>query len=129
MFSYPDVSRFLGIQTELLNPSTLATSASIDTRTLQPGDHFVALTGAKADGHQYLEQAFYRGASGAVIQKSVFEKDRARFLKSPFRNLLPVADPQQILTDLACWHRSSIPVKAVGITGSVGKTSTKEFLY
>lgn len=130
MFSFPEAARLLNIIPFLLNASSQASGASIDTRTLAPGNLFIALQGSQQDGHQYLEEAFRKGASGALISQAVFEAQPSRFLDHPelFQNILPVPDPEKSLRGLAVWHRAHFKIPTIGITGSVAKTSTKEFL-
>jgi len=130
VFSFPEAACFLKTTPVLLNPASRANGASIDTRTLLPGNFFIALQGAQQDGHQYLEEAFKKGASGALISRAFFEAERNRLLGRPelFQNLLFVPDPETALRDLAVWHRSHFNLPTIGITGSVAKTSTKEFL-
>ncbi|CEK12761.1 UDP-N-acetylmuramoyl-tripeptide--D-alanyl-D-alanine ligase [Chthonomonas calidirosea] len=99
------------------NPNTLVESVSIDTRTLQPGALFFALAGEHTDGHRFLQQAAERGAVAAVV-------------KIPLHDLpipqIVVPDTLRALGDLAAHYRRRFPIPLVGITGSVGKTSTKE---
>lgn len=128
MFSFPDAARVLGAALELPEPSALILGASIDTRSLQPGNLFIAIRGAKQDGHDFLAAAFEKGASGAVIDEAVYHKNPGFFKSKIYRNLLPVPDPAKALVDLARAYRALFNVKTIGITGSVGKTSTKEFL-
>lgn len=109
--------------------SAAATGASVDSRSLRAGDLFVALRGLRADGHDFLKEAFQRGASGAVLSEDYFRDHRNLF--SPgglYRNLLPVPGPARGFADLARWYRLRYDLHTIGITGSVGKTSTKEFL-
>ena len=131
MFSFPDASRNLGLTLQLSKPSRFATGACIDSRTLIKDDLFIALPGKNQDGHTYLEEVFRKGAAGAVIAKSVFDSNPHRFLSHPelFHNLLLVSNPENAFRELAFWYRDRFQVKAVGITGSVGKTTTKEFLH
>jgi UDP-N-acetylmuramoyl-tripeptide--D-alanyl-D-alanine ligase len=128
VFSFPEAARFLNTSLEHPDPSLSPQGISIDTRTLKPGDFFLALQGTKEDGHRYLEEAFKRGASGALISRSVYQKETVRFQNPSFKNLLPVADTAEALAELGKWHRRRFSIPVVGITGSVGKTSTKEFL-
>jgi UDP-N-acetylmuramoyl-tripeptide--D-alanyl-D-alanine ligase len=90
---------------------------SIDTRTLQPGDLFIALTDAR-DGHDFVADAFAKGAAGAMVSKPV----------SGFENLLVVDDTLAALTRLGEFSRARTPAKIVAVTGSVGKTTNKEML-
>jgi UDP-N-acetylmuramoyl-tripeptide--D-alanyl-D-alanine ligase len=130
VFSYLDATRLLGVAPELPDLSLTIRSLSIDTRTLQQGDLFVAFKGEHSDGHAFLSAAFHKGASGALIDAG--QTDAAltglRDMKTQVRNLIPVADPEAAMTTLAASYRKTLPVKVIGITGSVGKTTTKEFL-
>lgn len=91
---------------------------SIDTRTLKEGDLFVALKGER-DGHDFVEAAFKAKAGAALVSRAV------PTAKGP---LLMVADTQRGLEDLACAARARSSAKILGITGSAGKTTTKEIL-
>lgn len=130
MFSYLDAARAIGANLQHSNASSLATGASIDSRKLELGELFVALKGQNCDGHQYLEEVFRKGASGALISKDYF---RERLMghetsRVHFQNLLVVDDPESALRELAVWYRSKLKMTVIGITGSVGKTSTKEMV-
>ena len=101
-------------------PGWQATGVSIDTRTLQPGDLFVALKAAR-DGHDFVAQALAKGAAAALVThvpKGV----------SSDAPLLIVKDVLQGLEDLGRTARARTKAKVVAVTGSVGKTSTKEML-
>ncbi|MFP4646180.1 MAG: UDP-N-acetylmuramoyl-tripeptide--D-alanyl-D-alanine ligase [Candidatus Acetothermia bacterium] len=100
---------------------TRLTGVSIDSRTLKKGNFFVALKGNTTDGHRYLEEVFQKGASGAMIS----DRDH---LKEDFPNLLLVPDTEQGLLDLAAHYRSDIDSPLVAVTGSWGKTTTKELI-
>ncbi|WP_271950293.1 UDP-N-acetylmuramoyl-tripeptide--D-alanyl-D-alanine ligase [Ruegeria faecimaris] len=93
---------------------------SIDTRTLQPGDLFVALKAAR-DGHDFVAQALEKGA-GAALVSQIPEG------VSPDAPLLIVEDVQTGLEALGQAARARTEARVVGVTGSVGKTSTKEML-
>jgi len=131
VFSYLEASRLLRVSPEFQNLSLTVRSLSIDTRTLQSGDLFVAFKGEQCDGHDFLATAFEKGASGALIdlrrKETIFSNLRAA--KVPVRNLIPVPDPQAAMTTLAREYRKTLPVGVIGVTGSVGKTTTKEFLF
>jgi UDP-N-acetylmuramoyl-tripeptide--D-alanyl-D-alanine ligase len=90
---------------------------SIDTRTLRPGDLFVALADAR-DGHDFVADAFANGAAGAMVSRPMPE----------FENLLLVDDTLAALTRLGEFSRARAQAKIVAVTGSVGKTTTKEML-
>lgn len=129
MFSFPEASQILKSPLLFANPHALCYGASMDTRTLHAGDLFVALPGRHQDGHLFLEEAFAKKAAGAIIAAKVYEAQRERFeQKGIYQNLLAVRDPLQSFQELARWHRSQFRLPCVGVTGSVGKTTTKEFI-
>ena len=115
----------------LSDPLRKWTEVSIDTRTLKSGEIFFALKGRNQDGHDYLWEAFRRGASGAVIKRDFFKQVREKLFRERalFHNLIPVADPEESLAVLSAAYRSECSAIGVGVTGSVGKTSSKEFIY
>jgi UDP-N-acetylmuramoyl-tripeptide--D-alanyl-D-alanine ligase len=94
---------------------------SIDSRTLVKGDAFFAIKGENRDGHDFVEGALKAGAGLAVLER----EHRDRFPGAP---LLIVPDVLQALRDLARAARARMSAKVIGVTGSVGKTSTKEAL-
>jgi UDP-N-acetylmuramoyl-tripeptide--D-alanyl-D-alanine ligase len=94
---------------------------SIDTRTLKPGDMFVALKGDNRDGHDFVRAAFEAKAAGALVTH------RPQQLPND-RPLLTVAHTQRALEDLARSSRARSNAKIVAVTGSAGKTTTKEIL-
>ena len=97
---------------------TKITGVSTDTRTLKPGDLFFALTGESSDGHKFLADAFARGASGVVVSRKV-ETNRLA---------IRVGDTLTALGDLAAYYRAKFAPTVVAVTGSVGKTTTKEMI-
>lgn len=94
------------------------TSVSIDSRTLEPGALFVAVRGARLDGHDFLAEAAGRGAAAALVHR-----DAPAPVGLP---LVRVADTTRGLSDLAHRVRRAAAVPVVGVTGSVGKTTTKD---
>ena len=95
---------------------------SIDTRTLHPGDVYYALRGERLDGHDFVVAALQAGAGAAVIAAD----ELARYPPSLHPRLRPVADPLASLQALAREHRRAWGGPLVAITGSAGKTTTKE---
>ena len=98
----------------------IAQGYSIDSRTIQPGELFFAVKGDRLDGHDYVQQALQRGAVSAVVRKDQL----ARF--SVKSCLLGVDDTLVALQTLATAVRRLWGKPAIGITGSVGKTTTKD---
>jgi UDP-N-acetylmuramoyl-tripeptide--D-alanyl-D-alanine ligase len=101
-----------------------ATGVSIDSRTLQPGDLFVAIKGERMDGHKFVQAAFERGAS-AVIVEAGFEDP---LTPASDRPLFRVPDTLEALNALARASRERSGARIAAVTGSVGKTGTKEML-
>lgn len=91
-------------------------SVTFDSRELEPGSLFVAMPGTVADGHQFVAKAFAAGAAGAIVSRPV---------EGPH---VLVDDTAAALTALAIAARNRVDAKILGVTGSVGKTSTKEAL-
>jgi UDP-N-acetylmuramoyl-tripeptide--D-alanyl-D-alanine ligase len=99
-------------------PTVAVTGFGTDTRTLRAGDAFIALQTARRDGHDFLGDARARGAACAVVAR-------------PVADALPqlvVKDPQAGLQRLAAAWRQRFRGSVIGVTGSVGKTSTKDLL-
>jgi UDP-N-acetylmuramoyl-tripeptide--D-alanyl-D-alanine ligase len=97
-----------------------ATGVSIDTRTLEPGDLFVAIRGDARDGHEFVRAAFEKGAAAAVIDE---EHSRELAGAGP---LFVVKDVQRSLEYLGMRARDRTAALIAAITGSVGKTTTKD---
>lgn len=101
----------------------------VDSRTIKPGQIFVALKGARVDGHTFIAQALRGGASGvlcAVEYKRQLDLLPASLLKD--KTIILVPDPLEALIRVAHAWRMRFNYHVVAITGSVGKTSTKELL-
>ena len=97
-----------------------AYGVAIDTRELRPGDLFIALAGENADGHAYLTQAFEAGAVGALVSSTDSVPDGM--------GAVCVPDTFAALEDLGRAARARLSAKIIGVTGSVGKTGTKNAL-
>ena len=89
---------------------------SIDSRTCVPGALFFALRGDNHDGHEYLNDVFRRGAAAAVVETAI---------EGGFAQLT-VKDTLEALTGTARWARSKHALTSIGVTGSAGKTTTKD---
>ena len=106
----------------LEGPAGLARGASIDSRTLAPGDLFFAIRGPRHDGHAFVAAAVRRGAAGAVVESGY----RGAPAGLGDRFLIRVPDPTAALGALAREERLQSGARIVAITGSLGKTTTKE---
>lgn len=99
---------------------------SIDSRTIQEGELFVAIKGDRFDGHDFVPEVMKKGAWGAMVERTVLEN---RFSSlGGLKNILPVEDTLYALQEMAYLHRRKFAIPVVGITGSNGKTTTKEML-
>jgi UDP-N-acetylmuramoyl-tripeptide--D-alanyl-D-alanine ligase len=120
--------------------TTVITEAVIDSRQVIPGSLFVAISGEKVDGHDFIEEAFRRGASFALTQKDTRGSFRILDLRAvssidafPRENLiaplcLRVENTITALQQIARYWRRKLDLRVVGITGSVGKSTTKELV-
>ncbi|MHC4482867.1 MAG: UDP-N-acetylmuramoyl-tripeptide--D-alanyl-D-alanine ligase [Planctomycetota bacterium] len=105
------------------NAKGFFTGVSTDSRTAQPGDCFFAIAGENFNGHRYVADAFAEGAVCAVVSKDVEGE------KSSGRCVLEVGDSVKALGDFAAEYRRRMNFKVVAITGSVGKTTTRQIAY
>ncbi|GAA4648571.1 UDP-N-acetylmuramoyl-tripeptide--D-alanyl-D-alanine ligase [Kistimonas scapharcae] len=104
---------------ELMGDDACFSDVSIDTRTLKPGQLFVAISGPNFDGHDYVAAALDKGAAGAVVSC------QPEGVKGP---LLRVADTRIALGQIGAFNRQRFNGVVMGITGSSGKTSTREMI-
>lgn len=97
---------------------------SIDSRCLRKGELFVALEGKKTDGHYFIDEAFKVGAAAAVVCR-----DKLAFsAKNSFSNIIPVVNTQKALEEIALLYRSKFNGPVTAVTGSNGKTTTKDMI-
>jgi UDP-N-acetylmuramoyl-tripeptide--D-alanyl-D-alanine ligase len=120
--SLAQIAAFAGGSIASGNAETLVSRVSTDSRTLQTGDLFVPLRGENFDGHKFIGQAAERGAVGAMVEESWRGNEPENF------GLIHVADTLVGYQTLAANYRASLPLKVIAITGSNGKTSTKDFV-
>ena len=112
------------LHAEMLPPGisvdgTEVRSVVLDSRLVEEGGVFIATRGEHVDGHSFISQVFEAGVIGVICEKAPEQPKGAYIL---------VENSFQALKDLAEYYRSQFDIKVVGITGSVGKTSTKEFV-
>lgn len=94
---------------------------ALDSRRVRGGELFFALPGEHTDGHRFVEAALDAGAAAAVVSQSQRESPS-------FPGLIEVRDTTEALHALTRWVRQQLPTRLIGVTGSAGKTTTKEFL-
>lgn len=102
------------------NNDTLINGVCIDTRKITKGCLFICIKGERFDGHSFAQQAIDAGAAAVMVHKPVDGLDAS---------VVTVKNTSQALLDLAGYYRSKFSLHLVGLTGSVGKTTTKEFTY
>jgi UDP-N-acetylmuramoyl-tripeptide--D-alanyl-D-alanine ligase len=111
---------------------------TVDSRQARAGSLFVALPGEQADGHRYVADALARGAIAAIVERDVAcgtmldLRDPSQAPEGgevvPLPVCLRVDDSLAALQQIAAWWRTQFDVRVIGITGSIGKTTTKEFI-
>lgn len=112
------------------------TEAAIDSRQVIPGSLFVAFPGERVDGHDFVGDAFQKGASFALIQRDIGASFRTLDLRSPLPADIDLEPPLCLrvenslaaLQQIARFWRRKLELRVIGITGSVGKSSTKEMV-
>ena len=110
--------RLLG---ELSDPSITVARVDTDSRNIHPGSLFIPLAGERFDGHAFIQAALEGGAAGCLTAR-----ERPSYLPGKF--YIKVGNTQRALRDLARWYKSRFSIPFVGITGSVGKTTTKDMV-
>ena len=103
---------------QTIEANDLVTGITWDSREVAPGDLYVALPGERVDGHDFIDAAYRAGACAALVSREV-QADYP---------VLRVADTQQALVDLARYWRGKLQGTVVGLTGSTGKTTTKNLV-
>jgi UDP-N-acetylmuramoyl-tripeptide--D-alanyl-D-alanine ligase len=116
ILEWDEVARIMGAVASC-DPERRITGWSIDSRTIAPGDLFFALRGPQHDGHDYVDSALAKGAAGAVVDRD---------LKLPAQLVVP--DALTAMQKLAAWARCHWGGRVVGVTGSAGKTTTKDII-
>ncbi|MEO0132290.1 MAG: UDP-N-acetylmuramoyl-tripeptide--D-alanyl-D-alanine ligase [candidate division WOR-3 bacterium] len=101
------------------NPNAIVTNISIDSRTIKKKDAFIAILGKQFDGHQFITDAINRGAETIIVHKIENTLEQAT-------NVILVSNTKDALLQLASYYRQKFPVRVIAISGSNGKTTTKE---
>ncbi|CDM68764.1 UDP-N-acetylmuramoylalanyl-D-glutamyl-2,6-diaminopimelate/D-alanyl-D-alanyl ligase [Clostridium bornimense] len=100
------------------------TYVETDTRKIKEGALFIALKGENFNGNKFADVALENGASAVIIDEIAFDVLKTKGLG----NIIIVEDTRKALLDLAAYYRRKLDIKVVGITGSTGKTSTKDLV-
>ena len=114
-----EIAAAIGAETKTDLPDIEITDICTDSRDVKPGSLFVALCGIKFDGHTFVKTAIEKGAAFAVVQK---EGDYGT------DNLLFVKTTRRAFLDIAGLYRSKFSPVVIAVTGSVGKTTTREMI-
>lgn len=120
MFTASEIAQVTGGR--LIGEDTAVSGVSTDTRTIEPGMLFVAIKGESFDGNDFIAAAAEKGAAAVITDRSEGAGN------VPVTQIL-VKDSRAAQLSLAHYHRMKFPLKLVGVTGSVGKTSTKDMVY
>src|SRR5438093_10104515 len=116
-----EIAEFAGAAVSSGHGKTSIDKISTDSRTLKHGELFVALRGENFDAHSFVESVAKAGAAGAIVDSNWTDKTPENFA------LIRAEDTLQAYQNLAANYRKSLPLKVVAITGSNGKTITKDF--
>lgn len=104
------------------DPEKTINGITTDSRTLKAGEVFLALRGEKFDGHNFAQQAINRGATAIITEENILGEITAKIPQ------LQVKDTLVAYQDIAHWWRNQFTIPIIGVTGSVGKTTTKELI-
>lgn len=124
LYTFGEMRQIINAKLEYIDPDSSFNDFSIDSRTVKDGDVFFCIKGEMTDGHQYISQALEKGASAVVANPETIPD---ALQQREFPKIL-VPDPNLALREWASDARKSFEGKVLAVTGSNGKTSTKEIL-
>ncbi len=108
------------------NEEKICNNFSKDTRTIQKGDMYIGLKGEKFDGSKFWEQAIENGAEGVIIEgQEITQENKEKYSN---KIIIEVEDTLEALYEIAKYKRSLYDIPVIAVTGSVGKTSTKDII-
>jgi UDP-N-acetylmuramoyl-tripeptide--D-alanyl-D-alanine ligase len=116
-FKFRDIANVLGRKVNKEEERLVITGFSTDTRTIEPGTMFIAIPGENYDGGNFVQEAFSKGASAAITEKDIKGE-----------GIIVVKDVIKALGNIASAHREKMGIPLIAITGSTGKTSTRNFI-
>lgn len=116
-----DVVRVLKPRAHTVREAKAIRHFAVHSRALGPGDVYVAIKGARVDGHQFVGEALEKGAAACLVESQSCLNDHD--------NCILVSDSVRALGFLAACHRRALRTRILALTGSVGKTTTKDILY
>ena len=124
LYTFREMRQIINAKLEGIDPDSSFNDFNIDSRTVKDGDVFFCIKGEKTDGHQYISQALEKGASAVVANPETIPD---ALQQREFPKIL-VPDPNLALREWASDARKNFEGKVLAVTGSNGKTSTKEIL-
>ncbi len=127
MFTVEDILKATDAKLIKKSSSTGSYGISIDTRTIMPEEVFLAIEGKVFNGHDFLNEALKKGAAGCIISEDKLSKVADFNNQRPFF-LIAASNTYNALGNLAGFHRKKFNIPIVGITGSNGKTTTKDLI-
>jgi len=122
--AFHEVLQATGAELSTGDAGALVHGLSTDSRTLQPGELFLALSGPNFDGNRFAGEALARGAAGLLLER----RETSAPLDAGECPVARIDDGRRALADLARWHRRRLAIPVIGVTGSCGKTTTKNVL-
>lgn len=106
----------------LIKNATEFNKVCIDTRKIEKNNIYIALKGENFNGNKFVVEAFNKGASIAIVDEILYKDEEIK------GTVIKVKDSEKALLDLAKYYREKLGLKVVGVTGSCGKTSTKDLI-
>lgn len=122
-----DIAKATGGKLLYGDSGSLVSGVSIDSRSVASGMVFFALKGERADGHDYIPEAVKAGCTAIVVEREDTIKVELGASRVPA--IIKVPDSEKALQDLAAWYLTLFNLYKIGVTGSTGKTTTKEMLH
>ena len=108
---------------DLIKKDKKITPISTDTRTLKTGDIFIALRGINFDGHDFMPEAIKKGAKALIVEKQGIFSQKCNI------PIVEVTNTLETLGDIARIVREQLDIPIIALTGSCGKTTTREMIY
>lgn len=129
--SLSDIEKAIGgnITYNGANPATRVSCVDVDSRKITYGGVFIASVGERVDGHKFIADVYEKGAALVIASKSPEQVEKEHGIPSyTWKSYIVVDNPFEALKSIAEYYRKKLAIPVVGITGSVGKTSTKEYI-
>jgi UDP-N-acetylmuramoyl-tripeptide--D-alanyl-D-alanine ligase len=128
-----DIEHALGADIDITyrgaDKSTAVSCVDVDSRKITAGGVFLATVGERTDGHKYINDVYEKGAALVISQKEPKKVEEEYGINvESWGSYIVVEDPFDALKSIAEYYRRKLTIPVVGITGSVGKTSTKEYI-